>query len=193
MIDNVSFQGKSTLTMNPFIHEKLMKSMSPKHISDGTTCRLNPNSNYCADAHRTSILVLIFNGLEGIAKRISTNGNLDITADNIATEVRDLSKNIRPASKKLTAWIIGGNDIMNPERGIATVNTVNKIADAIEGNSKVHLSILAGDHSGYKDVFFSTHNGKMQVVLDENIGKSWRKELGQHFDIVELSNVSRMS
>lgn len=193
MIDNVSFQGKSFFIGDKGLFNGLERTLPKKaHINDSFIHYLQPNSSYISNAHRTSFLVIISNGISGIAKHVSLK-NVNQSADIIATEVRKLSEAVKPKNKKLTAWIIGGNDIMNPERGIATVNTVNKIADAIEGNSKVHLSILAGDPEGYKEVFFSTNNGNIQIVLNEDINRAcWRQKIDGMFDIVELSKVSRM-
>ena len=193
MIDNVSFQGKTFFIGSQGLFNGLERTV-PKsaHINDSSIRYLQPNTSYISDAHRTSFLVVVSNGINGIAKRVSLN-NIDISVDTIATEVRKLSETVKPKNKKLTAWIIGGGNIMNPERGADTVNTLNGISKAIEDNSKVGLSILAGDPEGYKEVFFSTNNENIQVVLNKDINRAcWRQKIGGMFDIVELSNVSRM-
>lgn len=193
MIDNVSFQGKSFFMGNKGLFNGLERTLPKKaHINDSSVHYLQPNSSYISNAHRTSFLVIVSNGISGIAKRISLN-NIERSVDTIATETRKLSETVRPKNKKLTAWIIGGGNIENPERGADTVNTMNGIAKAIEDNSKVDLSILAGDSEGYKEVFFSTNNGNIQIVLNEDINRAcWRQKIDGMFDIVELSKVSRM-
>lgn len=191
MIDNVSFQSRTSFVSSPTLISSLenLPKGSFRNLDASSVRTLKPNHNYLATTHKNSLLVIITNGIEGVAKSISTNGNFARSIDSISSAIEDLSKGTR---KKLTAWIIGGSKVTNEECGTGTVQAVNGIADAIEKYNNVDLSILAGSGDRCDKVFFSTNNGGLQLVLDKNINqKEWRKSLINYFDIAELSNVSR--
>ena len=80
-----------------------------------------------------------------LLNHIPLNGKIQQTIDEIAGKVEELKS---AAKGKLTAWIIGGESVKNPN-GEKTVEAVNKVADIICDRPDIDTSILAGSLKGY--------------------------------------------
>ena len=102
--------------------------------------------------------------------------------DEIALKVEELKK---LAKGKLTAWIIGGENIKSAN-GENTINTVNKIAGIICDRPDIDASILAGSKSGEEKIVLHTLSGQLEIILDKSLNK--QHNLEDYFDIVELNN-----
>ena len=191
-MDNISFQGHSTLILSPKLYTKAQE------ISGGAYRKLNANNKcnlvngklYDSFADAGTIAVVIRNEKNGIVKHIPTKKDCTEIIGNIAETVEKLKKS---AEGKLTAWIIGG-DRIESAGGENTVKTLGKIADEICDRPDIDTSILVGSKSGEDKFFLHTLNGELEVGLDKSPKQLKQSQLPieekleNYFDIVELNN-----
>lgn len=187
-MNEISFQGKTTLLFKPIDLDSLPKSVY-RDLTIGNKYRLENWKKFSANANTNSLAVILRNEKDGVLKYVSTISNTEKILDEITAAIKHLQKS---AKDNLTAWIIGGHSISKGESGANTVKTLNKVADTIEKNDNIDLSILAGSKEGVDNLFIHTLSNNMELTLDKNINTKnpLNEELEKHFDIVELSNVN---
>lgn len=191
-MNNISFQGRSTLVLNPKAYDKAreLTSGAYRHLRMDNNCRLINGKIYTSKADAQNLAVIVRNEKDGILKFVPTKGEIQQVLDEISKKVDTL----KAASKgKLTAWIIGGEAIKSPNGG-KTVDAVNKIADIICDRPDIDTSILAGSLKGEEKIVLHTRTNLLEIILDKFInGKTPKskldeKDLSKYFDIVELNN-----
>lgn len=191
-MNNISFQGRSTLVLNPKAYDKAreLTSGAYRHLRMDNNCRLINGKIYTSKADAQNLAVIVRNEKDGILKFVPTKGEIQQVLDEISKKVDTL----KAASKgKLTAWIIGGEAIKSPNGG-KTVDTVNKIADIICDRPDIDTSILAGSLKGEEKIVLHTRTNLLEIILDKFVnGKTPKskldeKDLSKYFDIVELNN-----
>lgn len=192
MNNNISFQGRSTLVLNPKAYDKAreLTSGAYRHLRMDNNCRLINGKIYTSEADAQNLAVIVRNETDGILKFVPINGKIQQVLDEISKKVDAL----KAASKgKLTAWIIGGESIKSPNGG-KTVDAVNKVADIICDRPDIDASILAGSLKGEDKIVLHTRTNLLEIVLDKFVnGKTPKskldeKDLSKYFDIVELNN-----
>lgn len=191
-MNNISFQGRSTLVLNPKAYDKAreLTSGAYRHLRMDNNCRLINGKIYTSKADAQNLAVIVRNEKDGILKFVPTKGEIQQVLDEISKKVDTL----KAASKgKLTAWIIGGEAIKSPNGG-KTVDAVNKIADIICDRPDIDTSILAGSLKGEEKIVLHTRTNLLEIILDKFVnGKTPKskldeKDLSKYFDIVELNN-----
>lgn len=191
-MNNISFQGRSTLVLNPKAYDKAreLTSGAYRHLRMDNNCRLINGKIYTSKADAQNLAVIVRNEKDGILKFVPTKGEIQQVLDEISKKVDTL----KAASKgKLTAWIIGGEAIKSPN-GRKTVDAVNKIADIICDRPDIDTSILAGSLKGEEKIVLHTRTNLLEIILDKFVnGKTPKskldeKDLSKYFDIVELNN-----
>lgn len=191
-MNNISFQGRSTLVLNPKAYDKAreLTSGAYRHLRMDNNCRLINGKIFTSKADAQNLAVIVRNEKDGILKFVPTKGEIQQVLDDISKKVDTL----KAASKgKLTAWIIGGEAIKSPNGG-KTVDAVNKIADIICDRPDIDTSILAGSLKGEEKIVLHTRTNLLEIILDKFVnGKTPKskldeKDLSKYFDIVELNN-----
>lgn len=191
-MNNISFQGRSTLVLNPKAYDKAreLTSGAYRHLRMDNNCRLINGKIYTSKADAQNLAVIVRNEKDGILKFVPTKGEIQQVLDEILKKVDTL----KAASKgKLTAWIIGGEAIKSPNGG-KTVDAVNKIADIICDRPDIDTSILAGSLKGEEKIVLHTRTNLLEIILDKFVNgkmpksKLDEKDLSKYFDIVELNN-----
>lgn len=191
-MNNISFQGRSTLVLNPKAYDKAreLTSGAYRHLRMGNNCRLINGKIFTSKADAQNLAVIVRNEKDGILKFVPTKGEIQQVLDDISKKVDTL----KAASKgKLTAWIIGGEAIKSPNGG-KTVDAVNKIADIICDRPDIDTSILAGSLKGEEKIVLHTRTNLLEIILDKFVNgempksKLDEKDLSKYFDIVELNN-----
>ncbi len=191
-MNNISFQGRSTLVLNPKAYDKAreLTSGAYRHLRMDNNCRLINGKIYTSKADAQNLAVIVRNEKDGILKFVPTKGEIQQVLDEISKKVDTL----KAASKgKLTAWIIGGEAIKSPNGG-KTVDAVNKIADIICDRPDIDTSILAGSLKGEEKIVLHTRTNLLEIILDKFVNgkmpksKLDEKDLSKYFDIVELNN-----
>ncbi len=191
-MNNISFQGRSTLVLNPKAYDKAreLTSGAYRHLRMDNNCRLINGKIFTSKADAQNLAVIVRNEKDGILKFVPTKGEIQQVLDEISKKVDTL----KAASKgKLTAWIIGGEAIKSPNGG-KTVDAVNKIADIICDRPDIDTSILAGSLKGEEKIVLHTRTNLLEIILDKFVNgetpksKLDEKDLSKYFDIVELNN-----
>ncbi len=183
-MNNVSFQGHSSLILNPRAYDKarITTSNAYRHLTASNNCKLTNGKVFTSKADAQNIAVIVRNEKDGIIKLVPVNGRIQKLIDEIAQKIDEL----KTMSKgKLTAWIIGGENIESPNGG-KTIETVNKIADLVCDRPDIDASILAGSKTGEDKIVLHTLNNKLEITLDKKTDKT--PNLEDYFDIIELNN-----
>lgn len=191
-MNNVSFQGHSTLILSSKLYEEAsdVSKQAYRKLSTSNRCNLTNGKVFDSFADAGTLAVVVRNEKTGVLKHVPTSGNCESLIENILEAVDYLKKT---AKGKLTAWIIGG-DSVNGAGGNDTVKTLDKVAGAICDRTDIDTSILVGSKSGEDKFFLHTLNGELEVGLDKNpraIRQSKlpiEEKLENYFDIVELNN-----
>ncbi len=183
-MNNISFQGHSSLIFNPQAYDTAITTTSKayRHLSSQNNCKLTNGKVFTSKADAQNLAVIVRNEKDGIIKIVPINGKIQQIIDEIALKVEELKK---LAKGKLTAWIIGGENIKSAN-GENTINTVNKIAGIICDRPDIDASILAGSKSGEEKIVLHTLSGQLEIILDKSLNK--QHNLEDYFDIVELNN-----
>lgn len=191
-MNNINFQGRSNLILNPDAYDKarVATSNAYRHLSHANNCKLTNGKVFTSKADAQNLAVIVRNEKDGIIKHVPVNGRIQKVIDEIAQKVDEL----KAMSKgKLTAWIIGGENIESGNGG-KTIEAVNKIADVICDRPDIDASILAGSKTGEDKIILHTLNDKLEITLDKfvKLNPETKKpaitDLEELFDIVELNN-----
>jgi hypothetical protein len=191
-MNNINFQGRSNLILNPDAYDKarVATSNAYRHLSSKNNCKLTNGKVFTSKADAQNLAVIVRNEKDGIIKHVPVNGRIQKVIDEIAQKVDEL----KAMSKgKLTAWIIGGENIESGNGG-KTIEAVNKIADVICDRPDIDASILAGSKTGEDKIILHTLNDKLEITLDKfvKLNPETKKpaitDLEEFFDIVELNN-----
>ena len=191
-MNNISFQGRSSLIFNPKAYDKaiVITTGAYRHLGVNNKRKLTNGKVLTAEADAQNLAVIVRNERDGITKHIPLNGRIEQTIDEIARKVEELKA---AAKGKLTAWIIGGESVKSPN-GEKTVEAVNKVADIICDKPDIDTSILAGSLKGDDKIVIHTKNNFLEIILDKDLklnSKNQKPEaadLEKYFDIVELNN-----
>lgn len=191
-MNNISFQGHSSLILNPKAYDKarITTSNAYRHLTSANNCKLTNGKVFTSKADAQNLAVIIRNEKDGIIKHVPVNGRIQKVVDEIAQKVDELKE---MSKGKLTAWIIGGENIGSPNGG-KTIEAVNKIADVICDRPDIDTSILAGSRSGEDRIVLHTLNNQLEITLDKFVKlnpetkKPVISDLEKYFDIVELNN-----
>lgn len=191
-MNNISFQGHSSLILNPKAYDKAIITTTGayRHLGVNNKCKLTNGKVFTSQADAQNLAVIVRNERDGIIKHIPLNGKIQQTIDEIAGKVEELKS---AAKGKLTAWIIGGESVKNPN-GEKTVEAVNKVADIICDRPDIDTSILAGSLKGDDKIVIHTKNNFFEIILDKalkNNPKTKKPEIAdleKYFDIVEINN-----
>ena len=191
-MNNISFQGHTYLFLNPKAYDKARATTSNtyRHLYNNNKCKLTNGKVYTSVADAQNLAVIVRNDKDGIIKHVPINGRIEEIIDEIAQKIDDL----KAMSKgKLTAWIIGGENIGSPN-GDKTIKAVNKIADLICDRPDIDTSILAGSKSGEDKIVLHTTKDRLDITLDKILNdtpktkQAAEEDLEKYFDIVELNN-----
>lgn len=184
-MNNISFQGHSSLIINPKAYDKarITTSNAYRHLTASSNCKLTNGKVFTSKADAQHIAVIVRNEKDGIIKFVPVKGRIQKLIDEIAQKVNELKE---MAKENLTAWIIGGENIESPN-GAKTIETLNKIADIICDRPDIDASILAGSKTGEDRIVLHTLNNKLELTLDKKTNKT--PNLEDYFDIVELNNI----
>ena len=190
-MNNISFNGRTTLILNPKAYDeaRTITSSTYRHLKSRNHCNLSNGKIYTSKADAQNLAVIIRNEKDGVIKHIPVNGKIQVFVDEISQKIEELKKMSRG---KLTAWIIGGENIKS-QNGGKTIETVNKLADVICDRPDIDTSILAGSINGEDKIVVHTKNNKLELILDKEILPGAQKDatssdLEKYFDIVELNN-----
>lgn len=192
IMNNISFQGHSSLILNPKAYDKarIATSNAYRHLTSANNCKLTNGKVFTSKADAQNLAVIIRNEKDGIIKHVPVNGRIQKVIDEISQKVDEL----KAMSKgKLTAWIIGGENIESANGG-KTIEAVNKIADVICDRPDIDTSILAGSKTGEDRIVLHTLNNQLEITLDKFVKlnpetkKPVMSDLEKYFDIVELNN-----
>lgn len=191
-MNNISFQGHTCLILNPKAYDKAKTTTykTYRHLYNNNKCKLTNGKVYTSVADAQNLAVIVRNDKDGIMKHVPINGKIEQILDEIAQKIDEL----KAMSKgKLTAWIIGGENIGSPN-GDKTIKAVNKIAGLICDRPDIDTSILAGSKSGEDKIILHTAKDRLDITLDKILNytpktkQSAEESLEKYFDIVELNN-----
>lgn len=191
-MNNISFQGHSTLILSPKLYEEAsdVSKQAYRKLSSNTKCRLTNGKVFTLEADASKLAVVLRNEKDGCIKYVPTKGKVDRIISDIAGTIEDLK---HKAQGKLTAWVIGG-DAIESQNGNQTIKTLDKIAGVVCDRPDVDTSILVGSKMGEDRIFLHTTLGKLELGLDKNpkqikhLNSSAEEKMENYFDIVELNN-----
>ena len=191
-MNNISFQGHTYLSLNPDTYDKalLITSNTYRHLTNANKCKLTNGKIYTSMTKAQDLAVIVRNEKDGIIKHVPINGKIQKIIDEIAQKIEELKS---MSNGKLTAWIIGGENIKSPY-GERTIKTVNKIADLICDRPDMDTSILAGSKSGEERFVLHPKKDQLEIILDKTLNVNPKKQqsleenLEKYYDIVELNN-----
>ncbi len=189
-MNNISFQGRTNLIFDTraYDHAKEVTSGTYRHLKANNKCNLTNGKIYTSKADAKHLAVIVRSEKDGMIKLVPVNGKIQIFIDEIAKKVDELKK---LSKNKLTAWIIGGENIDSPN-GEKTIEAVNKVADVICDRPDIDTSILAGSRTGEDKIVLHTKNNNLEIILDKDINpqnqKAFVDDIEEYFDIVELNN-----
>ena len=185
-MNNVSLQGQTTLICNPTKFNELAFDIArkSKDLKPGNKYILRNCQIYSAKPNDENIVVIINNDKAGVLKYIPTGENIT----KLLEEIENIIDNFKEKTKKtLTAWIIGGSEIHNPN-GENSIKTVNKLADLLCDRPDIDTSILACGKAPQENILIHPKSKGLELILE----KSKNTTLENSFDIVELNNTEIM-
>ena len=181
-MNNISFQGHTTLICNPKKFNEIAFEVARKsrNLKPGNKCTLVNNQIYTAKANDENLIVLIKDDKKGVLKYIPTNNEIN----NFIEEIGRIVYKLKEKSKKnLTAWIIGGSEIKS-QNGENTIKTINRLADILCDRPDIDTSILACGKQPQENIIIHSKQKGLELTLE----KPQKINLEEAFDIVELNN-----
>lgn len=190
-MNNISFQGKTTLYANPQKFNEIVKKEWVQHRtirSTSATNVINKWKAYQLELSPDKLLVVLDSENGGCVTHVPIKKHDEEILSNLCDKLDEFSKK---AKSKLTAWIIGGDSIEKPS-GTKTIETLDDIADIVCDKPNIDTSILVGAKKGQENCTIYTRNNDMEIVLDKPItpdkNVTAEENLEQLFDITELNN-----
>lgn len=193
-MNNVSFQGRTTLVLSPERWEEAIKAThkAGRNLSAKNRSHLANGTTYTATANATDIIVTIGGKNTGILKHIPVVKDAEVAIGELIEAIDVLREKVKG---KLTAWIIGG-DRCDGVHGNKTIQRLNELADELCDKPDIDTSILVGSKTGEDKFFIHPLAGKLEIGLDKNPkaikdpNLSAEEKLENFFDIVELNNTT---
>lgn len=193
-MNNVSFQGRTTLFISPERCEEVFKKahLAGRNLSSKNRYHLTNGATYTATANATNIIVTVGGNNTGILKHIPVIKDAEEAISELVDAIYALRNKVKG---KLTAWIIGG-DRCNGMHGEKTIQRLNKLAEELCDKPDIDTSILVGSKAGEDKFFVHPIAGKVEIGLNKNPkaikdpNLSSEEKLENFFDIVELNNTT---
>ena len=193
-MNNVSFQGRTTLFISPERCEEVFKKThrAGRNLSSKNRSHLANGTTYTATANATDIIVTIGGNNTGVLKHIPVVKDAEDAIGELIEAVDVLRNKVKG---KLTAWIIGG-DKCDGVHGHKTIQRLNELAEELCDKPDIDTSILVGSKAGEDKFFVHPIAGKVEIGLnkspkaikDPNL--SAEEKLENSFDILELNNTT---
>ncbi len=183
-MDNVSFQGRTNLILNPKKYNEITPGIFKKsqELGHNNKCTLQNGQVYTAKPDAGNLVVIVRNKDKGFLKYVPVELELDEITEEIARRVTKLAET---AKSKLTAWIIGGGAIKSRTGG-STIEAVNKLAEVLCDRPDIDTSIIACAKKPEENIILHPLKDRFELTLEKN--KSTNIE--DAFDIVELNNTN---
>lgn len=193
-MNNVSFQGRTTLFISPERCEEVFKKThrAGRNLSSKNRSHLANGTTYTATANATDIIVTIGGNNTGVLKHIPVVKDAEDAIGELIEAVDVLRNKVKG---KLTAWIIGG-DKCDGVHGHKTIQRLNELAEELCDKPDIDTSILVGSKAGEDKFFVHPIAGKVEIGLNKNPkaikdpNLSAEEKLENFFDIVELNNTT---
>lgn len=193
-MNNISFQGRTTLFLSPERCEEVFKKThrAGRNLSLKNRSNLANGTMYTATANATDIIVAVGGKDTGVLKHIPVVKDAE-DAINELIEAIDVLRN--KVKGKLTAWIIGG-DKCDGIHGHKTIQRLNELAEELCDQPDIDTSILVGSKAGEDKFFIHPLAGTLEIGLQKNPraiksqNLSAEEKLENFFDIVELNNTT---
>ncbi len=193
-MNNVSFQGRTTLILAPERCEEIFKRtrLAGRNLSAKNRSHLANGTTYTATANATDIIVAVGGKDTGVLRHIPVVKDAEDAISELIEAVDVLRNKVKC---KLTAWIIGG-DKCDGVHGHKTIQRLNELAEELCDQPDIDTSILVGSKAGEDRFFLHPLAGKLEIGLQKNPkaiknpNLSAEEKLENFFDIVELNNTT---
>lgn len=185
MINNISFQGRSIIEFNPEKYKQLASKNYTKCTRTLKSTSKNSLTNwlsYSANLDASNLIVMVRDQNKGFVKFVPTQNPNTKIIEEIAIQTEEL---LKKAKTKLTAWIIGGDNIKGAN-GTKTLETLDNIANEICDRPDIDTSILVGIQKAQENIVVHP----LEDLLKISIERPKNTNLEDVFDIVELNNTT---
>lgn len=182
-MNNISFQGKTSLIFDNAIYDRVIMNKGNNHITNlnlrpEANCRIFNGKYSVIDLNYTpNVSVLLLKEKGGIFFHKASEKIIDI--------LEAITKMKKNTEEKLTAWIIGG------QNNAKTVRDVNALAEVLCDRSDIDTSIIAGNKDIVPNITIHPLYNNLEMGFSMPIKTTkLSKDLEDYFDIVELNNTS---
>lgn len=181
MMNNISFQGRTNITFNDKIYDKVMSkqtrsSFTNLNLSLGKNTKLHNARTITYDPNdAVTPAVLLINEKGGVF--------FHNAQDKIMKILEQIEVLKSDAKEKLTAWIIGG---YNNDK---TAKSVNTLAEVLCDRPDIDTSILAGQKSAVPNLTFHATTEKLDMTIGLH-PNAVEQDLDDFFSIIELNNTN---
>lgn len=196
-MNNISFQGKTTLFVSPERYNKALEKTGKTYREVAGDGRIVSGITYTtktgnSKAGPSSLAVIICNQKGGVLKHVSVQEN----SSNAILELVKAADELKTRAKeKITAWIIGGSESKSID-GDRTIKKLNQIADELCDRPDIDTSILVGSKECEDEFLIHQIGGELEIGLNKNpkvlkdADLSSEEKMEKFFDIVELNNTT---